>query len=559
MEGGERVDSGVQRELWRDNLAQLRHTQLCLGPEDIPSLTDLEQGTLIPSRTTIGSRPGDSFADTVFAFLFARVLQNFQGKLVEHDLHDTVPCHTHFDPFDHGQPEDGAPIPYMGPVWMGDLRVCFSAGSPTAVINKATVATSLLLDTLEHHAMRPNLKPGKTELLVSLRGRGVRKWKVKLFGTHGTHKLPIVCEHKMRELLVVGQYQHLGGVLHHGGDHRCEVRRRIAMAHQTFNAMSGSIFHNQAIVFVKMVQLFQSLILSRLLYGCESWVLRTWKHKHMLHAAIIKLYKRVFRIPHDAAVEDDEVCVRIDFPTPTELLRRARLRYLGTLHRCADSVTWSVLHSDSAWCALVRDDLIWMWRQRSSRRGRFFFLKFLLPHRSVIFKLTVLMGYYLLLLVQALQFDLALFEMWWSLTRRQRSMHGESFRQTALHASANVDQEDADALAFPSVEALKVVLTHLADSEQWPFLDAVVAAPRPVRTVVDLENEFMDSSVPLQAPRPQRFGKHRLVWHAFSGRRRHGDFQEFFEACVARHPGLLLHVVFVDIVLSPQWGDVTKL
>ena len=51
-------------------------------------------------------------------------------------------------------------------------------------------------------------------------------------------------------------------------------------------------------------------------------------------------------------------------PTPTELLRRARLRYIGTRHRCQDTVSWALLHQDDAWGALVRDDLMWLWRQR---------------------------------------------------------------------------------------------------------------------------------------------------------------------------------------------------
>ena len=34
----------------------------------------------------------------------------------------------------------------------------------------------------------------------------------------------------------------------------------------------------------------------------------------------------------------------------------------------------------------------------------------------------------------------------------------------------------------------------------------------------------------------------------------HGDFQEFVEACADQNPGIVLHVVSVDIVLSPLWG-----
>ena len=36
-------------------------------------------------RTTVGTRPGDSFADVVFTFLFTRVLEKFHGKLQQHE------------------------------------------------------------------------------------------------------------------------------------------------------------------------------------------------------------------------------------------------------------------------------------------------------------------------------------------------------------------------------------------------------------------------------------------------------------------------------------------
>jgi hypothetical protein len=45
--------------------------------------------------------------------------------------------------------------------------------------------------------------------------------------------------------------------------------------------------------------------------------------------------------------------------------------------------------------------------------------------------------------------------------------------------------------------------------------------------------------------------------HAFSGRRRPGDFQEFLDGILAAHEGVVVHVISVDIILSATWGDVT--
>ena len=60
---------------------------------------------------------------------------------------------------------------------------------------------------------------------------------------------------------------------------------------------------------------------------------------------------------------DDEICDFLGLPTPTELLRRARLRYLGILIHCGAHAEWGLLSQDQQWINLVQDDLIWMWKQ----------------------------------------------------------------------------------------------------------------------------------------------------------------------------------------------------
>ena len=57
-------------------------------------------------------------------------------------------------------------------------------------------------------------------------------------------------------------------------------------------------------------------------------------------------------------------------------------------------------------------------------------------------------------------------------------------------------------------------------------------------------------------PPVRQFGTHRFILHAFSGRRRAGDFQFFIDSMAAAHPGIVLHTPSVDIILDTQWGDV---
>ena len=55
---------------------------------------------------------------------------------------------------------------------------------------------------------------------------------------------------------------------------------------------------------------------------------------------------------------------------------------------------------------------------------------------------------------------------------------------------------------------------------------------------------------------PRKWYCEKIVLHAFSGRRRRGDIQEFMENVQTRHPANVLITVSLDIIVNKQWGDV---
>ena len=74
----------------------------------------------------------------------------------------------------------------------------------------------------------------------------------------------------------------------------------------------------------------------------------------------MRLYRRLLGSPFDAHTTDERVLSLLELPSPTELFRQMRLRYIGTLHACSEVVTWDLLNRDQEWCALLQDDLTWM-------------------------------------------------------------------------------------------------------------------------------------------------------------------------------------------------------
>ena len=323
------------------------------------------------TRTEVGTRPGDSFADVVFGYMFAKIL-----KQIEHELHQAQ-CLDAFAP-----PETpglfGAPLeasidqaPFLGPTWMDDLAICLSAESAQGAERKAKTACSILLETCARHFVTPNLKKGKTEIIFSFRGPGSQQLKRHYYGSQHGQQLTILHEYGPATVAVVGQYQHLGGTIHHSGSTRQELRRRFAIAHGAFSMHRRALLQNQQLAPRRRRELFVSLIESKLSYGTESWYSPELHTVSKGEAALRRLYRRLCRVPHDAHMTQQEIYALAELPTFEIILRRARLRYLATLYKADIEYAWRILPLDAEWMYQVREDLRWMWRllQRTSNLG----------------------------------------------------------------------------------------------------------------------------------------------------------------------------------------------
>ena len=227
-------------------------------------------------QTHLGTRPGDAYADIVFGFLMARILHQFCARLQAHDVISQIPqCDTPswFEVHCQGGSQQQTSIDFIGPTWMDDLALCLWGSSNNALASKLGTATSTLLDLMREHAMRPNLSKGKTELMVTPKGPGTNAWKKRLYGPQATGFYPILGEAETYQVPVVSSYVHLGSILHHSGSNKQEAKRRIAIANACFNKHRKLIFQNHLLSLKKRVELFNSLVMSKLCYAMETWTL----------------------------------------------------------------------------------------------------------------------------------------------------------------------------------------------------------------------------------------------------------------------------------------------
>ena len=91
---------------------------------------------------------------------------------------------------------------------------------------------------MHRHGITPNLAARKTEIILSFRGPGAQKAKTQYYGPAAAKSLHLAGEYGSHKVRLVTQYAHLGGALHH-----------------------------------RRVEIFRCIVLSKLLYGTESWVI----------------------------------------------------------------------------------------------------------------------------------------------------------------------------------------------------------------------------------------------------------------------------------------------
>eukprot|EP00435_Cladocopium_sp_Y103_P023635 s421_g5.t1 len=314
------------------------------------------------SRTRMGTRPGDSFADIVFGFTWSLVLHKLQEYMQSIDTLTVLPGHEHL-PLFGAETLTGTQSTYMGPTWMDDTAVCLAHHSGDQLVQQVRCVASFLLDLCTHHCLKPNLSAGKTEILFSFKGAGSRRLKTEHYGPNAPATLQAIGENQIYAIKLVKTYKHLGGQVHHTTDQAVEVRQRTAIAHAAMSSHRRVLFQNPHIALAKRVQLSDSIVISKLLYGAESWISNDQRTMQKFHSAVLKLYRRLLKISPVQNVSDDEILTQLDALSPHDLLRRTRLRYLVTLTHARVPGLWDLLACDSQWLALLESDLVWMWEQ----------------------------------------------------------------------------------------------------------------------------------------------------------------------------------------------------
>ena len=164
------------------------------------------RGDQAVTHTRKGSRPGDAFADLVFSFALTKFVQRALNQL-QMEFND-LGIWWNGEKTIYPEGDFQVDLGPLTPVWADDLAFAVSDGAPEMLIHKITRVTAVLFENLLAAGLTPNLKKGKSEILIDLRGPGSLALRRDLLRQENV--LRIDSRYGPFELHLVGAYKHLG-------------------------------------------------------------------------------------------------------------------------------------------------------------------------------------------------------------------------------------------------------------------------------------------------------------------------------------------------------------
>ena len=304
------------------------------------------------AQTRRGTRPGSPLADCIFHVLMSDILHQLQTWILEQADFQSILQELDIE---------GSFV-----AWADDLAIPWATRKanemPTALRRVLTFAFQLF----RRYGFLLNLERGKTSAVVAFRGSGapLMRQRFQLTPCPGD---TVQIDDMTVFLHYVPVYKHLGTIF--AANHRldAEISSRIGQAQAAFSQIARPILCNRHLPERTRVQLFQTLIGTKLFFGLGSWITPTQRQITKLRAALVRMLQRVLRLSKDdiMSTPTHAILQRTHQPDPRVRLAVDRLLYAQRLWAHGPADLQHLLHREQALCETswiegLQADLAWL-------------------------------------------------------------------------------------------------------------------------------------------------------------------------------------------------------
>ena len=134
---------------------------------------------------------------------------------------------------------------------------------------------------------------------------------------------------------MVDKFTYLGSTLSRSVVIDDEINTRIAKASAAFGRLSKNVWDRRGITTETKLKVYKAVVLTTLLYGCETWTVYARHAKKLNHFHTTRL-RKLLGISWQERVPDTEVLTRAGLTSVQTILMKAQLRWAGHVVRMPD-------------------------------------------------------------------------------------------------------------------------------------------------------------------------------------------------------------------------------
>ncbi|XP_072182260.1 uncharacterized protein [Diadema setosum] len=114
-----------------------------------------------------------------------------------------------------------------------------------------------------------------------------------------------------------------------------ELNNRISKASSAFGRLRKNVWERRGISLSTKLKVYCAVVLTTLLYGCETWILHR-RHERQINHFHMRCLRNLLRIRWEDKVPDTEVLKRAGIPSIITKIRKAQVRWAGHVTRMSD-------------------------------------------------------------------------------------------------------------------------------------------------------------------------------------------------------------------------------
>ena len=310
-----------------------------------------------------GSRPGDGLADVVFALIFRKILQCVKEDFRSEYGDFATTNSQQFDVFVDEPPTVELPA-LLDVVWADDLAIVVTHRQPEEMLERIRFITSRTFRHCLRHALIPNLKRGKTELLLFIRGAGSRALRGHIFNQPDPFLDIDNVPQEFSRVVVSLCYRHLGSRIQLGRSILPEIKARLGAATQVYRKHRRAIFQNKLLTLDRRKYLFNTMVMSIVKYNTGTWAELSKAESKFFVSRIMTMYRGLLRatVPEDQLRywNNSMVLATLGLADPHQLLHEARLSFVVSAFRSGPQLLWTLAAAEGLWLNSVRDSRDWL-------------------------------------------------------------------------------------------------------------------------------------------------------------------------------------------------------